>query len=191
MKKYLSALLVFLIINGASTVYTADSTSVSGTQWQQMDGVLSVAADIVQVDLPTNTTFSSISGVMGVDGNGNIFSSDASGYIQTVFRQYTAVKTGVDAVNIDATPHLASEGDVFMEATITPVSADSKLLEALLLPIDKPTTRSGQANLQKLNKRMNLWLMGTGKLLPSGQTFVIVPKTVIRPVTGAKATPSG
>jgi hypothetical protein len=39
-----------------------------------------------------------------------------------------------------------------------------KLLEALLLPIDKPTTRSGQANLQKLNKRMNLWLMGTGSI---------------------------
>jgi hypothetical protein len=42
------------------------------------------------------------------------------------------------------------------------VSEDSKLLRALLLPIDKPQTPMGLNNLRLLNERMNLWLLGTG-----------------------------
>jgi hypothetical protein len=42
------------------------------------------------------------------------------------------------------------------------VSEDSKLLRALLLPIDKPQTSMGLKNLRLLNERMNLWLIGTG-----------------------------
>jgi len=44
------------------------------------------------------------------------------------------------------------------------VLADNpKLLQALLLPIDKPGTRATEINLRILNERMNLWLAGTGK----------------------------
>ena len=44
------------------------------------------------------------------------------------------------------------------------ITADDggKLLRALLLPIDKPTTSSGLQNLRTLNAQMNLWLLGTG-----------------------------
>ena len=41
--------------------------------------------------------------------------------------------------------------------------ADPKLLQALLLPIDKPTSKQGQKNLKILGERMNLWLIGSGK----------------------------
>lgn len=42
------------------------------------------------------------------------------------------------------------------------LSKDPKLLQALLLPIDKPGPAT-KANLRTLNERMNLWLAGTGK----------------------------
>ena len=42
------------------------------------------------------------------------------------------------------------------------LSKDPKLLQALLLPIDKPGPAT-KANLRILNDRMNLWLAGTGK----------------------------
>lgn len=42
------------------------------------------------------------------------------------------------------------------------LSKDPKLLQALLLPIDKPGPAT-KANLRILNERMNLWLAGTGK----------------------------
>ncbi|KKN02748.1 hypothetical protein LCGC14_1114540, partial [marine sediment metagenome] len=41
-------------------------------------------------------------------------------------------------------------------------SEDGRLLNALLLPIDKPTSATGQQNLKILNKRINIWLLGTG-----------------------------
>ena len=37
-----------------------------------------------------------------------------------------------------------------------------KLLQALLLPIDQPTTVQGQKNMRELNARLNTWLIGTG-----------------------------
>jgi len=43
------------------------------------------------------------------------------------------------------------------------LSKDPSLLKALLLPIDKPTSTMGLKNLIVVNKRMNLWLAGTGK----------------------------
>jgi len=43
------------------------------------------------------------------------------------------------------------------------LSKDPKLLEALLLPIDKPQTRAGQENLNTLINRLNLWSESTGK----------------------------
>ena len=39
---------------------------------------------------------------------------------------------------------------------------DSKLLQALLLPLDKPTTPLGIRNLITVNQQMNLWMAGTG-----------------------------
>jgi hypothetical protein len=42
------------------------------------------------------------------------------------------------------------------------VSEDRRMLQALLLPIDKPTSTQGLKNLRLLNERMNLWLLGTG-----------------------------
>ena len=41
-------------------------------------------------------------------------------------------------------------------------SPDGKLLEALLLPIDKPYTISGMKNIRTLETRMNAWMLGTG-----------------------------
>ena len=42
------------------------------------------------------------------------------------------------------------------------LSDDPKLLEALLLPIDKPGVPATDRNLRILNERMNLWLAGSG-----------------------------
>ena len=38
-----------------------------------------------------------------------------------------------------------------------------KLLQALLLPIDKPATPQGRRNMIELNARLNTWLLGTGQ----------------------------
>ena len=43
------------------------------------------------------------------------------------------------------------------------LSDDPKLLQALLLPIDKPGVPATERNLRILNERMNLWLAGNGK----------------------------
>lgn len=40
---------------------------------------------------------------------------------------------------------------------------DPKLLKALLVPMDKPTSKAGQMQISKLSERMNLWLVGTGR----------------------------
>jgi hypothetical protein len=43
------------------------------------------------------------------------------------------------------------------------LSKDPKLLQSLLLPIDKPGTKLTNDNLRILNERMNFWLAGSGK----------------------------
>jgi len=43
------------------------------------------------------------------------------------------------------------------------LSKDPKLLQALLLPIDKPGLPATEKNMRILNERMNLWLAGTGR----------------------------
>jgi hypothetical protein len=43
------------------------------------------------------------------------------------------------------------------------LSKNPNLLQALLAPINKPTTRAGQRSLRILDQRINAWLAGTGK----------------------------
>jgi len=43
------------------------------------------------------------------------------------------------------------------------LSKDPELLQALLLPIDKPGLPATERNMKILNERMNLWMAGTGQ----------------------------
>jgi len=43
------------------------------------------------------------------------------------------------------------------------ISDDPRLLQALLAPMDKPSTTLGKRSLRMLDKRINAWLAGTGK----------------------------
>lgn len=54
--------------------------------------------------------------------------------------------------------------DKAFELIVDSVTADDggKLLKALLSPINKPALPKHQSNLKELNKRVNMWLIGTG-----------------------------
>lgn len=62
----------------------------------------------------------------------------------------------------DFAQHLTKDRAFQLMHDAITIDDGGKLLKALLLPIDKPTTPKGILNLKELNTRVNLWLLGTG-----------------------------